>query len=99
MIDELFSSILDAAKQRPNMQPFNNDFTSLYSEVKQLCKEQESFFILPTIETSLKEMGIDYNRRDLLEVLHLLEEVGKLKRVGEIKVGGNDWALFLHVDS
>lgn len=99
MIDQLFQSILSDAKERPNRVTNVDAFQHLYSEVKQILNDEESIFMVATVIARLEQKKVKHTHKDVLDVLHILEDVGKLRKMGEVQVGDTSHNLYLYGQS
>lgn len=100
MIDSLFQSILGDAQRRPKaMSDSDKEFHTLYSNVKKILRNQESIFMVATVISALEQAKIKHTHREVIETLHILEDVGKVRKMGEVQVGKVSHNLYLYGDS
>lgn len=99
MIDQLFESILSDARKRPSRVANFDSFQTLYSEVKEILCQEQSIFMCATVIARLEEKKVKHTHQDVLDVLHILEDVGKLRKMGEVQVGDTSHNLYLYGQS
>lgn len=99
MIDQLFQSILSDAKQRPNRATNVDAFQHLYAEVKQILNQEDSIFMVATVLARLEQKQVKHTHKEVLDVLHILEDVGKIRKMGEVQVGETSHNLYLYGQS
>jgi len=100
MIDSLFQSILGDAQRRPKaMSDSDKEFHTLYSNVKKILRDQDSIFMVATVISALEQAKIKHTHQEVLETLHILEDVGKVRKMGEVQVGEVSHNLYLYGDS
>ena len=100
MIDLLFQSILSGAQRRPKtMTDSDTEFQTLYSSVKKILVDQDSIFMVGTVIAALEQAKIKHTHQEVLETLHILEDVGKVRKMGEVQVGEVSHNLYLYGES
>jgi hypothetical protein len=99
MIDQLFESILGEHTKRPSNVVNVDKFQQLYTNVKSILCEQQSIFMVATVLARLEEKRVKHTHKEVLDVLHILEDVGKLRKMGEVQVGDTSHNLYLYGDS
>lgn len=100
MIDLLFQSILSGAQRRPKtMTDSDTEFQTLYSSVKKILVDQDSIFMVGTVISALEQAKVKHTHQEVLETLHILEDVGKVRKMGEVQVGEVSHNLYLYGES
>lgn len=99
MIDQLFENILGDAMKRPSRVPTFDKFQDLYNSVKEILRDQDSIFMVATVLAQLEARKVKHTHKEVLDVLHILEDVGKLRKMGEVEVGEISHNLYLYGDS
>lgn len=96
MINELFRSILADANQRPVASSHADSYQTLYQEVKTVLREQDGIFMVASVLAALEERKVKHTHKEVMETLHILEDVGKLRKMGEVQVGDVSHNLYLY---
>lgn len=99
MIDQLFESILGSVHQRPKHTLTEASHTQiLYGAIKEILGYQGGLFLVASVINDLEERKIEHTHQEVLELLHVLEDVGKVRKMGEVQVGETSHNLYHYED-
>jgi hypothetical protein len=99
MIDQLFESILGSVKERPKHKMTKaSDTQILYGAIKEILGYQGGLFLVASVLNDLEERKIKHTHQEVIELLHLFEDVGKVRKMGEVQVGDISHNLYHYED-